>query len=223
MKKVILFSLLLISMSANAQNYSALKDSLSKAVDVLAYHPDSIDLRLKKASWNMELQQWNYAKDEYDAVLKLNPKNIAGLYYRAFVNEKLKRYNFARLDYENLLALVPGNFEVQLGLALLNQKDQHYTEAFDQMNSLISQYPDSAVAFAARGGIEKERGLLELAEYDYSEAIKRDSCNTDYRLNRADILLTLGRKDDAKRDLDDMVKSGIPRANLIDLYKRLRK
>lgn len=223
MKKSLLFFLLLISISANAQNHSALKDSLSKAVDVLAYHPDSIDLRLKKASWNMELQQWNYAKDEYDEVLKLNPKNIAALYYRAFANEKLKRYNFARLDYENLLALVPGNFEVQLGLALLNQKDQHYTEAFDQINSLVSQYPDSAVVFAARGGIEKERGMLELAEYDYSEAIKRDAHNTDYRLNRVDILLTLGKKDEAKSDLDDLVKSGISRANLIDFYKRLRK
>lgn len=223
MKKSLLFFLLLISISAKAQNHSALKDSLSKAVDVLAYHPDSIDLRLKKASWNIELQQWNYAKDEYDEVLKLNPKNIAALYYRAFANEKLKRYNFARLDYENLLALVPGNFEVQLGLALLNQKDQHYTEAFDQINSLVSQYPDSAVVFAARGGIEKERGMLELAEYDYSEAIKRDTHNTDYRLNRVDIFLTLGRKDEAKSDLDDLVKAGISRANLIDFYKRLRK
>ncbi|MCH4147529.1 MAG: hypothetical protein LKG25_02305 [Prevotella sp.] len=223
MKKAFLFSLLLVSMSVHAQNYNALKDSLLKAADVLAYHPDSIDLRLKKASWNIELQQWNYAKDEYDVVLKLNPKNIAGLYYRAFVNEKLKRYNFARLDYENLLTLVPGNFEVQLGLALLNQKDQHYTEALDQINSLVTQYPDSAVAYAARGGIEKERGMLELAEYDYSEAIKRDAGNTDYRMNRVDILLTLGKNEEAKSALDDIVKLGVPRANLIEFYRRIPK
>lgn len=223
MKKAFLFSLLLVCMSVHAQNYNALKDSLLKAADVLAYHPDSIDLRLKKASWNIELQQWNYAKDEYDVVLKLNPKNIAGLYYRAFVNEKLKRYNFARLDYENLLTLVPGNFEVQLGLALLNQKDQHYTEALDQINSLVTQYPDSAVAYAARGGIEKERGMLELAEYDYSEAIKRDAGNTDYRMNRVDILLTLGKNEEAKSALDDIVKLGVPRANLIEFYRRIPK
>lgn len=56
--------------------------------------------------------------------------------------------------------LVPGNFEGQLGLALLNQKSKHFTEAFDQINSLVNQYPDSAVVYAARGGIEKERGWL---------------------------------------------------------------
>lgn len=139
------------------QGGAALRDSLAHATDVLAYNPDSVDLRLKKAAWNIQLEQWNYAKDELDKVLFLNQTNIAGLFYRAFVNEKLKRYNFARLDYQNLLVLVPGNFQAQLGLALLNEKDQHLTEAYDGINSLIEQYPDSAVAYAARGGMEKER------------------------------------------------------------------
>ena len=169
-----------VSLSVSAQNVDAdkarvaqnkaLRDSLSKATEVLAYHPDSIDLRLKKAAWNIQLEQWQYAKDDLDKVLFLNNTNIAGLFYRAFVNEKLLRYNFARLDYQNLLVLVPGNFQAQLGLALLNEKDKHYTEAYDGINSLIEQYPDSAMAYAARGGLEKERGMLELAEFDYAKA-----------------------------------------------------
>ena len=93
----------------------------------MQYYPDSVDLRLKKARWNMELEEWARAKDEYDIVLRIDPTNIAALYFRAFANEKMGRYNFARLDYENLLSYVPGNFEAQLGLALLNQKDKHYT------------------------------------------------------------------------------------------------
>ena len=125
-----------------AQSNQALRDSLAHATDILAYHPDSIDLRLKKAAWNIQLEQWNYAKDDLDKVLYLNSTNIAGLFYRAFVNEKLNRYNFARLDYQNLLVLVPGNFQAQLGLALLNQKDLHFTEAYDGINNLIEQYPD---------------------------------------------------------------------------------
>lgn len=65
----------------------ALRDSLAAATSVLAYHPDSIDLRLKKAAWNIQLEQWSYAKDDLDKVLFLNNTNIAGLFYRAFVNE----------------------------------------------------------------------------------------------------------------------------------------
>ena len=163
-RRILLLVLCLLSLTAFAQDRSALRDSLSAAVDRLGYYPDSTDLRLRKASWNIELGQWQYAKDEYDYVLKREPRNIAALFYRAFVNEKMKRYGFARLDYETLLSVVPGNFEGRLGLALLNQKDHHYTEALDNINILVSQYPDSAVAYAARGGMEAERNMLDLAE-----------------------------------------------------------
>ena len=202
---------------------SALRDSLALATETLAYHPDSIDLRLKKAAWNIQLEQWNYAKDELDKVLFLNQTNIAGLFYRAFVNEKLKRYNFARLDYQNLLVLVPGNFQAQLGLALLNEKDQHHTEAYDGINNLIEQYPDSAVAYAARGGMEKERGMLELAAYDYAEAMRLDSTNQDYIVSHVDLLITLGRKLEAYDDLRRLQALGVQPGQLQDFYARLRR
>ena len=216
---------LLMSMGrAVAQSSSAaLRDSLALATETLAYHPDSIDLRLKKAAWNVQLEQWNYAKDELDKVLFLNQTNIAGLFYRAFVNEKLKRYNFARLDYQNLLVLVPGNFQAQLGLALLNEKDQHHTEAYDGINNLIEQYPDSAVAYAARGGMEKERGMLELAVYDYAEAMRLDSTNQDYIVSHVDLLITLGRKLEAYDDLRRLQALGVQPGQLQDFYARLRR
>ena len=223
MKRIVLFAVLwLVVLCGQAQDKQSLRDSLAAATEALAYHPDSVDLRLKKAAWNVELEQWQYAKDDYDRVLRKEPDNVAALYYRAFVNEKLGRYNFARLDYQNLIRLVPGNFEIQLGYALLNQKDHHYTEAMDQMNLLVSQHPDSALAYAARAGMEVERGQYELASYDYEEAILRDSTNTDYILAHADVLITLGRKEKARQQLDRLVALGIPRGSLKDYYKRLK-
>ena len=223
MKRIVLFAVLwLVVLCGQAQDKQSLRDSLAAATEALAYHPDSLDLRLKKAAWNVELEQWQYAKDDYDRVLRKEPDNVAALYYRAFVNEKLGRYNFARLDYQNLIRLVPGNFEIQLGYALLNQKDHHYTEAMDQMNLLVSQHPDSALAYAARAGMEVERGQYELASYDYEEAILRDSTNTDYILAHADVLITLGRKEKARQQLDRLVALGIPRGSLKDYYKRLK-
>lgn len=210
-------------LAANAQDGKALRDSLASATDVLAFHPDSIDLRLKKVAWNIQLEQWNYAKDDLDKVLFLDRTNIAGLFFRAFVNEKLKRYNFARLDYQNLLTLVPGNFQAQLGLALLNEKDRHFTEAYDGINNLIEQYPDSATAYAARGGMEKERGMLELAEYDYQQAVLKDSLNRDYRMNHADVLISLGRKQQVMEELNQLIKLGMSPGELRDFYVRLRK
>ena len=205
-----------------AQDRASLRDSLAVAVDRLSYKPDSLDLRLKKASWNVQLEQWQYAKDEYDYVLGRDPKNAAALFYRAYVNEKMKRYGFARLDYENLLSVLPGNFEGQLGLALLNQKDHRYTDAIDQINMLVAQYPDSAVAYAARGGIEMERKMYDLAEFDYGKAIELAPDEMDYRMSRVNVRLLLRRKSEAREDLDEIVRRGIPRANLTDWYMKCR-
>ena len=198
-------------------------DSLKVATELLAYHTDSIDLRLRKAAWNLQLEQWDYAKNEYDYVINRDPANLAVRYYRAFANEKLKRYNFARLDYEAILIIVPGNFQAQLGLALLNQRDNHFTEAFDQINALVEQYPDSAVAYAARAGIEQERGMGDLAVYDFKEAIRLSPTNVDYRISYADLLITLKRKNEAIDELDTLVKMGVARGTLLNMYSRARK
>lgn len=223
MKRAILFlALAIVGLPTMAQERNVLRDSLSAAMENLAYHPDSLDLRLKKASWNVMLEQWQYARDEYDYVLRRDPDNLAALFFRAFVNEKQKRYKFAKLDYEHLLTVVPGHFEGRLGLALLNQRDCHYTEAMDQINMLVSQFPDSAVAYAARAGIEMERKMYDVAEFDYGKAIELKPDVVDYWLNRANVRILMKRKKEAREDLDKMVERGVPRANLVEWYAKCR-
>lgn len=213
---------LLMSLTMQAQeDRKALRDSLKQAMEILSYHPDSVDLRLRKAAWNMQLGEWQYAKDEYDWVISHQPDNLAARYYRAYANTQLRRYNFARLDYENVLRVVPGNFDARLGLALLNQKDHHYTEAMDGVNMLVSSYPDSATAWAARAGIEKERDMKELAVYDYGEALRREPNNRDWLLARADLLIALRRYEEARKDLDRLVALGVARGELREMYKAL--
>lgn len=186
-----------------------LRDSLLVATHALEQHTDSVDLRLKRASWYLLLEKWNSAKDDYDLILAHYPNNVAALFFRAYANERLGRYGFARQDYNNLLKLVPGHFEAQLGLILLNQKDKHYTEAMDGINGLIEQYPTSAVAYAARAGMEEERGLLTLAEYDYTQAIMRDPNNTDYIIQRIEVYRKQKKYEQAKRDAALLRKMGI--------------
>uniref|UniRef100_UPI004029AC7F tetratricopeptide repeat protein n=1 Tax=Prevotella sp. TaxID=59823 RepID=UPI004029AC7F len=215
---------LLLGLSAQAQeDRKALRDSLKQAMEELSYHPDSVELRLRKAAWNMQLDEWQYAKDEYDWVISHHPDNLAARYYRAYANTQLRRYNFARLDYENVLRVVPGNFDARLGLALLNQKDHHYTEAMDGVNLLVSSYPNSATAWAARAGIEKERDMKELAVYDYGEALRREPDNRDWLLARADLLIALRRYEEARKDLDRLVEIGVARGELREMYRKAKE
>ena len=216
-------SLLLRLPSLAQEDRKTLRDSLKLAMEQLSYHPDSVDLRLRKAAWNMQLGEWQYAKDEYDRVINHHPDNLAARYYRAYANTQLRRYNFARLDYETVLRVVPGNFDARLGLALLNQKDHHYTEAMDGVNMLVSTYPDSATAWAARAGIEKERDMKELAAYDYGEALRRQPDNRDWLLARADLLIALRRYDEARKDLDRLIVLGVSRGQLRDMYRQAKE
>lgn len=210
-KKIILSLVVLLSWSCNPTKAQTnpLRDSLLIATHTLEQHTDSVDLRLKRASWYLLLEKWNSAKDDYDLILAHYPNNVAALFFRAYANERLGRYGFARQDYNNLLKLVPGHFEAQLGLILLNQKDKHYTEAMDGINGLIEQYPTSAVAYAARAGMEEERGLLILAEYDYTQAIMRDPNNTDYIIQRIEVYRKQKKYEQAKRDAALLRKMGI--------------
>lgn len=225
MKKYILsfllLSLLVVSGKAQSRQQTA-KDSLQKASEALSFHPDSIPLRLNKAAWNIELEQWDYALNEYNYVLDKEPNNLTALYFRAYVNTRMRRYNFARLDYENLLKLRPGSFQAQLGLALLNQMDNRKREALDQISLVIDNFPDSASAWAARGGMEVENNQLESAAYDYGKALLLEPSNNDYRLARVDVYIKMRRFKDARADLDEMVRYGTPRAALREWYSKLR-
>ncbi len=213
---------LFVCLGLNAQTNKQLRDSLAMVSKELSKTPESIDLRLRKAGLNLRLGQWDYACSEYDRVLAQNADNLTALYFRAYVYERQGKYGFARQDYQRLLAIVPGNFEAQLGLALLNQKDKHFTEALDMLNVLCAQHPDRGEAFAARAGVEKDRGLDDLAEYDFRQAIRLEPDNTDYRLSYVDLLLDMNRKADAREALDALVAKGVPRPSLEELYRRAR-
>lgn len=221
-RKYLLALFFVFAVGCRAQTRSELRDSLKEAAERLAYYPDSTDLRLRKAGYNLRLEQWEYAKEEYDRILNADPVNPAALFYRAFVNEKMHRNGFARRDYESLLAIVPGHFEGQLGLALLNQKDRRFTEALDQMNRLVGMYPDNAVGYAARAGVELEQGMAELAAFDYEEALKRDAGNKEYRTDYAEALIRAKRTAEARRQLDTLVRMGVARTALADFYRRLK-
>lgn len=221
MMHLCLLLFLVLSVPAMAQN--PFRDSLNVVTMELEQHVDSVDLRLKRARWNIELEQWEYAKSDYDYILQRDPSNLGALFYRAFVNERMGRYAFARLDYQNLIKQVPTSFEAKLCLALLNDKDNRHTEAMDQMNQLVEQFPDSALAYGARANMEQARNLHLLAEYDYSEAILRDPMNTDYIFGRAVSAMALGHKEVARRDLEMLVSLGFSRVELDEYFVKLKK
>ena len=71
--------------------------------------------------------------------------------------------------------------------------------------------------------MEQERNMLDLAEYDYAKAMELDSTSQDYVVNHLDVLIALGKKAEAYRDLERLLVMGVKPGQLQNFYARLRK
>lgn len=216
MTRALLFTLiLLLSPSAiQAQTPQQWRDSLAVLNKQIRRFPNSTDLRLKKAAVNIELNQWDYAIEEYARVLSIDPKNLAALYYRAYAHSQLKHYDQAKYDYETFLSIVPRNFDAQIGLAMVKRKMGRKTDALEELNRLVEMYPDSALSYVARAGYEAELGQYEVSLYDWDEAIKRSPLNPDFVVSKVEVLLAQKRNAEAREELEKAVRRGIPRSSL---------
>ena len=226
-RQTIIFALSLILMgfgimNINAQTPQQWRDSLDVINKQLLQKPNSIKLHLDKAAVNLQLQQWEYAVNEYTDILKVDSLNLSAMYFRAFANNNLRRYTLAKNDYEEILKYSPRNMEARLGLAYTFIRLEQQADAMDQLNRAVEQNPDSAMAYAARAGLERDLKQYSAALLDWNEAIRLAPNNTDYAVSKVDILLMLGKKSSARQELDALVRRGVPKGLLIEWYKQCR-
>ena len=156
-KGVVLLVGILCQLTVQAQTTNQQwRDSLTVLNKMIDTQPWSTDLHLRKAAVNLELKQWQYAIDEYAMILQKEPHNPAALFYRAYANTHLRHFDLAKNDLNDLLIVVPNHFEARLSLAIVLQQLGRKQEALDNLNQLIQQHADSAVAYAARANLERQ-------------------------------------------------------------------
>ena len=208
--------------TAGAQTRQEWRDSLETLSACLKKDPNNIDLRLRKAEADIQLERWDYALAEYGGILRADDKNLAALYFRAYVHGKLRHYAEAKADYAAFLAIEPLHLEARLGLAHVLQKMGRKSDTIDELNHIVQMFPDSADAYAARAAYETEMQQYDVAVYDWGEAVLRRPEHADYTVSMVDVLLRLGRKREAREALDALVSKGTPRGVLKEWYDRIR-
>ena len=198
------------------------RDSLSVLNRQIMSSEYSSDLYLRKAAVNLELQQWDYAIETYNDILRREPSNPAALFYRGYANGKMRRYELAANDYRSFLKVAPENIDGMLALAFICIKQGKNNEAMDNYNRIIEIFPDHSVAYASRALLESEDGFLDAALMDWDKAIEYDAKNIDYVVSKADLLIRMNRKADARRTLDEAVKKGASRGQLQEYYNKVK-
>jgi tetratricopeptide (TPR) repeat protein len=207
---------------ASAQTPKQWRDSISVLIEQINLHPKNVDLRLKKAEANINLSQYDYAAEEYSKVLKLDERNLAALYFRAYCYTQLRQYSMARADYDAFLAIQPEHLEAHLGLARVLQLLNRRADAVDELNRCVQMFPDSADAYAARAAYETQLKQYDAALYDWDEALRLRPNDASLTVSKVDILLNLGRIREAREALDKAVKQGTTRAALREWYDKCK-
>lgn len=222
MRSLIIIAMLLSGFCANAQTPREWRDSVSVLIDAINKNPKDVNLRLLKGEANINLKQWEYAVQEYGYVLRLDEKNLAALFFRAFCHTQLRHYDLAKVDYETFLTIQPEHFEAHIGLAHTLRQLGRKTDTFDELNRIVQLFPDSAEAYAARASYEVEQGLYNAAVYDWDEALRLQPSNVEFAVSKVDALLRQGRRQEARDVLDTLVRRGTPRGALKEWYDQLK-
>ncbi|MBQ9676620.1 MAG: tetratricopeptide repeat protein [Prevotella sp.] len=212
----------LLVIGMQAQTNQQWRDSLNAINQQIARSPYSAQLHLRKAAINLELQQWEFAVDEYKTILRHDEKNLTALFYRAYAYTHLRRYDLAKNDYHDILLERPTHLEARLGLSYVYQLMGKRNDALDLLNIVIEQHPDSVSGYVARAALETDIQRYEAALYDWEKAKVLDPLNSDYQLSYIDVLIRLGRKETARRELDLLSSRGVNQGTLRSFYKRLK-
>ncbi len=208
--------------AVQAQTNQEWRDSLNFLNQQIAQSPYSVDLHMRKAAVNLELQQWEFAVDEYKTVLQHDEKNLTALFYRAYAYTHMRRYDLAKNDYNDILLEKPTHLEARLGLSYVYQLMGKRNDALDLLNIVVEQHPDSIAGYVARASLETDMQRYEAALYDWEQVSKLDPTNFDYQLSYIDVLIRMGKNDAARRELDKLVGRGVNQGAVREYYKRLK-
>ncbi|MGN1375035.1 MAG: tetratricopeptide repeat protein [Prevotella sp.] len=222
MKRYVALVIITVAISTMGYAQTSLRDSINVTDNMIKLHPDSVQLYLVKAALYLKIYEWEGAVTACTDALYKDSECMDALYYRAYANNNLRRYTLAKNDYETLIRLAPRNKEARLGLIYTLTCLKKHKDALDNANVLIELFPDSGEAFAARAGVEEDMGAYELALYDLDEAIRMAPVDSGFVLAKAEILIQLNRKQEARATLQAAIQRGVPQDTLASTMARCR-
>lgn len=189
-------------------------DAVESFTLALNIAPKAIPILLNRATTYMELGKTDHAYVDYCQVLDGDKTNAEALLMRAYIYIIRRDYKAARIDYDRLLEKDPTNYNARLGLVTLNQKEKKFSEAVDVISKLITEYPNDAVLFIVRAGVEVDMEHTDLALIDLEEAIRLDPKAADAFILRGEVYLSQKKKLLARQDFEKAIQLGVPQSDL---------
>lgn len=196
------------------------EDALATYTKGINQIPGNTNLLLDRSALYYHMGNEERALSGYSDVLELQPENTEALLMRAHIYAGKHDYKRARADYETILSIDPMNENAYIGLILVNDRSGRPREAMEQISSLIALFPNHAILYAIRGGMEQQRKQYELALPDLTRAIQLEPTNADYYVSRATLYLDMKKRKLARQDTQMAVKLGADPKEMASILKK---
>ncbi len=204
--------------------------AISRFSSLLEKMPEYHDARIARADAALQAGRAREAAEDAGQLILPRPRWVVpddvrrrALFVRAAARYQLRQYTEARTDLTTLLREEPGRTDAQLLEALTLHRMGQPREALNRLNFVVSAHPDDIEALTTRAMVEGELQLNDMARADYDRLAALCPSSPDVYTERARILIRLGEKTAARRDLDRAVSLGTPMGAVQSLYNLTRQ
>ncbi len=175
----------------------------------------------------VQVELYNQQK-KYDEAFNILTKGLIDfpdekelLYAHALMAERLNKPDIVENDLKKILAVEPNNVEAlnALGYTLINRSTR-YADAEKYLKKALSLEPDQAVIIDSYGWLQFKLGNTESALGYLQQAYEKQQEN-EIAAHLAEVLWTLGRKDEARQLFNKAIKSAPDDEYLMDFKRRI--
>jgi tetratricopeptide (TPR) repeat protein len=210
-----------VSLLAKDQQFDAANARLSTLAN--RFPKQKLRILLIQAETYSQQKQYQKAFDLLTTALAEQPDQQELLYTRALIAEHLNKKEVLEKDLKQILAKDPDNVEAlnALGYSLLDDP-KRYAEAEIYLQKAFKLRPDEAVIMDSYGWLQFKMGRTEVALGYLQRAYAKQQEN-EIAAHIAEVLWALGRKEEAKKLFDKVIKDAPEDEYLLDFQQRILK
>lgn len=168
---------------------------------------DNLDVREYLTQSGVLIGKRHY--EEALAVLEkaetIAPMNTEVLLGKGVAYANMEKWSEAKSCFEKVLKINRGLGIAYFHLGTIAVLEGDIALGFEQFNKAVSNGYDDAQLYYSMGLLYEEQGEADLALRNYSKAIQRDALRPDIRVQKAMLLMTLEKNDEAIQVLDETI------------------
>lgn len=168
---------------------------------------------MKNAYDALQVGQYESAINYYNDALTVSPNNRKALFGLATAYHMNKQYDQARDVYLKLIKLDP-NYWPAVNNYIIMVTEENPEKSVSRLEELYSRNPTFAAIPAQLGSLYFRQGNLQKSAEYYTNAVKLEPKNTDYRYNLAIVLEKGGNYKDAAIIYKTLLEDASKGANL---------